>query len=709
MAISFLPHLFFRSEPDLLIDTAMKKLHLTYYITALLLTVSCSDYLEKYPSDTVVESNAFTSNDNFKAYMFKCYSLFTDSRIATNFSGNQYWHNGQYYSELNSGIMTDRDLAENRYAMQSVPVKTSSSNWDFKPIRIVNIMLSHLDDGYLSEAEIRHWRSVGYFFHSWWYMELVSKYGDIPYITTVLNDESSEAYGPRTPRKEVADSIIARLEYAAENIGDCSKLGYVSVNADACRAALSRFLLREATFAKYHGLNEPYEEYLRKCVNVSEELMASYPTLYKGNGNDKYPAAGWDNEETTESLKGVPGIILYKEYVDGVLMHRFSDYVHVAAHTTDAPQATIDLYLMKNGRPIANSESGYKGGEGKDLWDVFEDRDPRLPICFQPPVQAKISTFNAPDYVTTFPQWTFWKSGEGLNNKSNFIVTKEDSVKFRKYIDYFGPNVKCYDGGGEQSLGSKRVPGHNHTNSMQHSAPNITKYSQTDNYMRCLTGYYFWKHYTSWEKGLNKIYQTSDKPIFTIAEVMLNYAEAKCELGEFDQAAAEKSINLIRERSGVSPMDVSLIGDDWDPDRDKGNAPWTAGYDEKTNYEVAPLLWEIRRERIIELMGRGFSFYDVCRWHKAPYFVNRQPCGAWIKSTGNPYGTGAYTGQFVDYNEIKLNGQASPNKSGSGWIYTYPSPLAAGKGWLDKYYLEQVPLDQIGLNPSLTQNTGYEE
>ena len=65
----------------------------------------------------------------------------------------------------------------------------------------------------------------------------------------------------------------------------------------------------------------------------------------------------------------------------------------------------------------------------------------------------------------------------------------------------------------------------------------------------------------------------------------------------------------------------------------------------------------------------------------------------------------------MDYNEIKLNGQASPspNNSGSGWIYTYPSPLAAGKGWLDKYYLEQVPLDQIGLNPSLTQNTGYEE
>ncbi|MGN1211112.1 MAG: RagB/SusD family nutrient uptake outer membrane protein, partial [Candidatus Cryptobacteroides sp.] len=258
-------------------------------------------------------------------------------------------------------------------------------------------------------------------------------------------------------------------------------------------------------------------------------------------------------------------------------------------------------------------------------------------------------------------------------------------------------------------LGSKRMPCHNHTNSMSHSAPNITKYSQTDNYMRCLTGYYFWKHYTSWEKGLNKDYQTSDKPIFTISEVLLNYAEAMFELGLFDQTAADKSINLLRQRSSVADMKVALIDANWDPDRDKGTAAWTRGYDEKTNYEVDPVLWEIRRERLIELMGRGFSFYDVCRWHKAPYFVNRQQCGAWVKAMGIPYGTGTYTGQFVDYNIIKQTGSSEANTSGSGWIYTYPGPLESGKGWLDKYYLEQVPLDQIGLNPQLTQNEGYEE
>ena len=682
---------------------------MVFAAASVLLLSSCNDdFLEKYPTGTLVESNAFNSYDNFKAYMYQCYALFTDARIMTNYSGNMYHRNGQYLSDHYSGIMSDRDLWENPYAMQTVQTVNSSNAWDFKPIRTVNIMLSHLDDGYLTETEAKHWRSVAYFFHSWWYMELVARYGDIPYITEVLNDESEEAYGPRTPRKEVVENIISRLEYAIENIGDCSRDGDNAVNADACRAALSRFLLREGTFAKYHGLDEPYEEYLKKCVAVSEELMASYPSLYMGNGNDSYPAAGWDNEETSESLKGAAGIIMYKEYIEGVLTHRFSDYVHVAAHTTDAPQATIDLFLMQNGRPIGNSASGYKGGEGKDLWDVFENRDPRLPIAFQPPVQARIGKFSEPDYVTTFPQWTFWKVGESLNNNGHYTITEADSIKFRRYIDYFGPNTKCYDGGGDVSLGSKRVPGHNHTNSMQHSAPNISKYSQKDNYMRCLTGYYFWKSYTSWEKGLNQVNQTSDKPIFTISEVLLNYAEASYELGRFDQQAADRSINLLRRRSGVADMTVSEIGEDWDPARDKGTAAWTRNYDKKTNYEVAPVLWEIRRERLIELIGRGFSFYDVRRWHKAPYYINRQQCGAWVKAEGIPYGTGAYTGQFVDYNQILENGLALPDKSGSGWIYTYPSPLASGKGWLDKYYLDQVPLDQIKLNPNLSQNEGYE-
>lgn len=644
--------------------------------------------------------------------MYPCYNLFTDSRIYTNFSGGSYYWGGLWASDFYAGVMTTRDNAQNPYAYQTFTATTTSSSWDFEYPRVVNIMLNHLDGSQLDDTEKRHWRSVGYFFHAWWYMELLAKYGDVPWINEVLTDESPEAYMPRTPRAEVADSIIARLEYAVNNIGSTAKDGDNPVTADAIKATLSRFLLREATWAKYHRLNQPWQTYLEKCMKYSQELMNKYPTLHKGSNRNTYPGAGYDEVMTSETLEGLPGIIMYKQYLTGVLMHRFSDLIHVEAHRGDAPQSTVDMFLMKNGKPITNKTSGFMGGENTDLWDYFAERDPRLHINFTPPCQAKITSVNNnPDNVTTFKKWTFWKEGETLNNMNNFTITKEYEEKFRTYIDYFGPNIVCEDGNGIESIGSKRLPGHNWGGAMVHSSPNIHQFSQTDNYMRCWTGYYFWKHFTMWENGDNGAFQTSDKPIFTVEEVLLNYAEAAWELGQFTQDVADKTINKLRDRVGVSKMVVAEIDANFDPQRDKGTAAWTQGYDDKTNYNVDPVLWEIRRERMVELMGQGFSFYDIKRWHKAPWYINRQPCGAWVTATNLPYGTGKYTGQFVNYNEINLNGFADPqpNSAGQGWIYTFPGPLASGKGWKDTYYLHMVPTHEINMNPELTQNPGWNE
>jgi len=685
------------------------KILLSAAVGGALLTINtgCNDdYLEKYPQLSLTEQNALVTYDNFKDYMYNSYGLFTNTQIYTNHN-NSWYYCTQWNSDYYSGVMTNREGSRNPYAYQTVTPTTKSDSWGFGPIRTVNIMLSHLGESSLTSAERTHWRAVGYFFHSWWYMELVNKYGAVPYITSVLSDTSEEAYGPRTPREEVADSIIARLEFAIANIGDCSRDGDNCVTADACRAALSRFLLREGTWAKYHQTGTDPKKYLEKCLTVSQELMDRYPTLYNGKGTNHYPGAGYDEIMTSESLAGVPGVIMFKEYNE-LLMHRYSDLIHVEAHRADAPQHTVDMFLMKNGKPIENATSGFQGGEGKDLYDYFADRDPRLYINICPPAQAQIVNSAVPDNVETFKKWRFWKSGQKLGA---FTIDDEYEEKFRRYIDYLGPNVFCENGTGDESLGSKRLPGHNWGGSMTHSSPNISSYSQTDNYMRCQTGYYFWKHFTMWEVGSNGSFQTSDKPIFTIEEVLLNYAEAAWELGRFNQNVADLTINKLRDRVEVGRMNVAEIGPDFDPARDKGTAAWTRGYDALTNYEVDPVLWEIRRERMIELFGQGFSFYDIRRWHKAPYYVNRQPCGMWVDKNHFPYGTGKYTGPFVDYNQIKSAGYADSktnNAASQGWIYTYDGPMASGKGWLDAYYLWMVPTYEITMNPQLTQNPGYE-
>lgn len=70
-----------------------------------------------------------------------------------------------------------------------------------------------------TSAEADHWKAVGYFFHSFWYMELINRFGDIPWVESVLSESSNEAYGPRSDRKEVADKVLARLQWAEQNIG----------------------------------------------------------------------------------------------------------------------------------------------------------------------------------------------------------------------------------------------------------------------------------------------------------------------------------------------------------------------------------------------------------------------------------------------------------------------------------------------------------
>ena len=94
----------------------------------------------------------------------------------------------------------------------------------------------------------------------------------------------------------------------------------------------------------------------------------------------------------------------------------------------------------------------------------------------------------------------------------------------------------------------------------------------------------------------------TDAPIFWLAEVMLNYAEAAAELGILDQNIVDATINMLRARAGVAPMLLAFLPDD--PLRDA---------------DVSPLLWEIRRERRSELIMDGFREWDIRRWGKLSY------------------------------------------------------------------------------------------
>ncbi len=188
-------------------------------------------------------------------------------------------------------------------------------------------------------------------------------------------------------------------------------------------------------------------------------------------------------------------------------------------------------------------------------------------------------------------------------------------------------------------------------------------------------------------------------PVFRYAEILLAYAEAKFELGQFDQSIWDKTIKLLRERAGVN-----------------GVAPTTADpymiayYNNKISDKW---LLEIRRDRAIELFMEGSLRYDdLMRWKQGDML---------LKSLSSIYIPDKNVGYDIDGNgtpDIMLVDQAVTKPVSTIFYinlakanyYTYTNGLLQKKNetvWTDNRYLHPIPQTAIVNNPALTQNNGW--
>lgn len=613
-------------------------------ITLAFITVSCNDsFLDRMPVEKLTEETSFETYDNFKTYGWSMYAVFESDSILRRLGDSA--SEGLYESDRYAGYLSNKGTnAFNDYAFQTITNATTGNGWGFHFIRKVNIMLHNIDKSSMKEADKEHWRAVGYFFRSYCYMELIARFGDVPWLENVVTDNDVILYAPKTPRKEVADKVLENLQYAETHIkkeGD----GPNTINTHCVRALISRFTLFEGSWRKYHGLGDD-AKYFQECIRTSEELMKTFSSVHSSFGEE------W----TSPDLSAIPGIILYKEYIAELITSNYTRGERNQWHGVEMPQLTVDMYLCKDGKPISTSQVYEWGKKDKSIYSTFRNRDFRLLETVAPPYQlSETSSTSTWDY--------------------------HSDPAYREYIDIMGPNM-IIGNPGEQGK-HKVLPLVQWSGTIVLKTPNITTNTKQQ-VLSSRGGYYVYKNYNVWDENNNGYAaNTADKPLFKIDEVLLNYAEAKYETGQFSQDIADKTINKLRPRAKIANMKVAEINENFDPKRDQ---------------TVAPLLWEIRRERIIELMGEGFGFYDVRRWKKAEYFVNRPQYGMW--ATKKEVGTGKI------YNVE--TGLPDPDAA-EGYIYLFNDPVKDGKGWLDKYYLYMIPSNDIILNTNLTQNPGWDQ
>lgn len=100
-------------------------------------------------------------------------------------------------------------------------------------------------------------------------------------------------------------------------------------------------------------------------------------------------------------------------------------------------------------------------------------------------------------------------------------------------------------------------------------------------------------------------------------------------------------------------------------------------------------------------MGEGFGFYDVRRWRMAPWFVNKPAYGIYVTKEY------ALDNGMTLYNPETGFSDGQNGAMEEGYLYLFNDPVKEGKGWLEKYYLYQIPTTEIILNENLVQNPGW--
>jgi hypothetical protein len=158
--------------------------------------------------------------------------------------------------------------------------------------------------------------------------------------------------------------------------------------------------------------------------------------------------------------------------------------------------------------------------------------------------------------------------------------------------------------------------------------------------------------------------------LFRYGEVLLNYAEA---LYELKKEVATEALNLLRQRVGMPNFDITALPND---------------EQSSYGYPIDQALYEIRRERRVELALEGHRFNDIRRWAAHALFKGKRPLGYPFDET-----------EFPSF---------SPPLNEKGLIDYYQKTMPQGYNFkVERDYLSPIPNEELTLNPNIKQNPGW--
>lgn len=360
----------------------MKKI---FFITIILIGLgsSCSeDFLTKDPLDKLTDLSLSYTEGECKLYVNKFYTSFWGT-------GSSYI----YHYDLGSDNLLSVSYSNNQDLIDGLRVVPSSGGgWgtnEWGNIRSVNFLL----DNYTKSKEpdkVEKYIGEARFFRAFFYYEqFLKKFGGVPWIETQLSLTSEELTAPRLKRHELANKIIADLDWAITKIPSFTVQEKGRISKEVAMLYKARIALYEATWEKYHS----------GTVFAGEGNPTEYFKIARDAANSVIKSGFFslDNVGAKDGYHKLFNVLDYSSSKEIMLWVKFDLALGLSHGNTNKHPALdgsgvgltrrlVESYLCKDGKPISISTS-YKGDN--NLLTVIENRDPRLVQTMFTPGRAR--------------------------------------------------------------------------------------------------------------------------------------------------------------------------------------------------------------------------------------------------------------------------------------------------------------------------------
>ncbi|WP_373834267.1 RagB/SusD family nutrient uptake outer membrane protein [Bacteroides heparinolyticus] len=421
---------------------------------------SCDDLLDMDPVSQITPESYYNNADQLASYLNSYYNAF----LQLPFNGNMYhdvnsWNDGLARSDRNTDIFV-QDVSGNTTLFANDHWEVSAGKnlqGYYGNFRVCNYFLERALPAYEAkkisgdDALIRNYIGEAYFLRAVNYFNTMVKYGDLPIITTVLEDNDAAIIeaSKRAPRNEVARFILADLDKAIGFLAERGKFKGQRINKETALLFKSRVALFEGTFEKYHkgsgrvpgdanwpGAKMSYNSgksfdidaevrfFLTEAMNAAKQVADNAQLTENSHAMNPESGTvyGWNSYfemYSQPSLANVPEVLLWKEYSSAQNIKNGVPYRVKIGCADGYTRTFVETFLTKNGLPIY-ADNTYKGDVSID--NAKAGRDERLQLFVWGESDMLDSDPKAPTVGTPFTKPETMASAEPSAFKSPYFL-----------------------------------------------------------------------------------------------------------------------------------------------------------------------------------------------------------------------------------------------------------------------------------------------